>query len=111
MSTVASNQSGIPIAVWNIIFAIGFIGACIGGVIGGVQVWNSMHRWGLIAVAICFGLVGVLGLIRQWRFSATGEGKRIIFLVNFDFSSLPWTIPALVLAIGGIVLFFISPPF
>lgn len=111
MSTAASTQSGVPIAVWNIIFAVGFLAACIAGVIGGVEVWKSTHRWGLIAVAICFGLVGILGLIRQWRFSAIGEGKRIIFLVNFDFSSLPWTIPALLLTAGGIVMFFVSPPF
>lgn len=111
MSSASTTQSGIPMAVWNIVCAIGFMACCVGGVIGGIEVFNRTHRWGLIAVAVCFGLVGLIGIIRQAVFSARGERDEIIFYVNFNFSSLPWTLTALGLTVLGIVLFFVSPPF
>lgn len=111
MSTATSSQSGIPMAVWNVICAIGFMACSVGGVIAGINILNSTHRWGMLAVAICFGLVGVIGLIRQWVFSARGERDEIVFIVNFDLSSLPWTLAAIALVAAGVVMFFISPPF
>jgi bacteriorhodopsin len=111
MSTATSSTSGIPMAVWNIVCAIGFMACCVGGVITGVNVLHSTHRWGLLAVAVCFGLVGLIGIIRQCVFSARGERDEIIFYVNFTLSSLPWTLAALGLTVLGVVLFFVSPPF
>lgn len=112
MNTAASSsQSGIPMAVWNIICAIGFIGCCIGGVIYGVNLFNSSGRWGMIALAACIGLIGVLGIIRQAVFSAQARKDGIIFFVNFALDSLPWTLAVLGLLVGGVVCFFVSPPF
>jgi hypothetical protein len=112
MNTAASpTQAGIPMAVWNIICAVGFIGCSIGGVIYGVNLFNSTGRWGMIALAACVGLIGVLGIIRQAVFSAQARKDGIIFLVNFTLDSLPWTLAVLGLLIAGVVCFFVSPPF
>jgi hypothetical protein len=97
--------------VWNILCAIGFIVCCIAGVIYGVNLFSTTGRWGMIAVAACFGLVGVIGLIRQAVFSARALNDGVIFFVNFTLDGLPWTLASIGLAILGIVLFFVSPPF
>jgi len=101
----------MPIAIVNIICAIGFILCCIGGVIYGVSLFSTTGRWGMVALAACVGAVGVLGIIRQAVFSAQARQDGIVFLVNFALDSLPWTLAILVLFIGGVVCFFVSPPF
>lgn len=110
-SSTSTAPSGIPTAVWNVICAIGFIACSIGGVIYGVNVFTSTGRWGMIALAACVGVIGVLGIIRQVVFSAQARKDGIIFLVNFTLDSLPWTLAVLGLFVGGVVCFFISPPF
>lgn len=109
--TATNTQSGIPLAVWNIICAIGFIGCCIAGIIYGVDAFNTTGRWGMIALAACVGAIGVLGIIRQAVFSAQARKDGIIFFVNFTLDSLPWTLAVLGLFIAGVVCFFVSPPF
>jgi hypothetical protein len=97
--------------VLNIICAIGFIVCCIGGIIFGVNAFSNTGRWGMIALAACFGLIGVLGIIRQAVFSAQARRDGIVFFVNFTLDSLPWTLAVLGLFVAGVVCFFVSPPF
>jgi hypothetical protein len=110
MST-ATTQSGIPIAVWNIVCAIGFIGCCIGGIVAGAMRFSTTHHWGMIALAACVGAIGVIGIIRQAVFSAQALDDGIIFFANFSSNSWPWTLAVIGLFILGAVLFFVSPPF
>lgn len=98
-------------AVWNIICAIGFIGCCVGGIIYGANVASTTGQWGMIALAACIGVIGVLGIIRQAVFSAQARTDGIIFFANFALDSLPWTMAVIGLFIAGAVCFFISPPF
>lgn len=98
-------------AVWNIICAIGFIGCCIGGIIYGATVASATGHWGMIALAACVGLIGVIGIIRQAVFSAQARKDGIIFFANFELDSLPWTLAVIGLFIAGVVCFFVSPPF
>lgn len=111
MNTSANTQSGIPTVVLNIAFALGFIGCCIGGIIYGVEVFNTTGRWGMIALAACAGVIGALGIIRQVVFSAQARKDGIVFFANFTLDSLPWTLAVLGLFIAGAVCFFVSPPF
>ena len=97
--------------VWNIICAVGFLACCAGGIIYGVTVFNSTHKWGMIGLSACIGAIGVLGIIRQAVFSAQAREDGIIFFVNFALDSLPWTLAILGLLGLGITFFFISPPF
>lgn len=112
MNTAASSSSsGISVAAWNIICAIGFLACCVGGIIYGITVAKATGHWGMIGLAACIGAIGVIGIIRQAVFSAQALDDGIIFLVNFTMDSLPWTLAILGLLGLGIALFFISPPF
>ena len=112
MDTAAPpTQLGIPWPVWNIICAIGFILWCVGGVIYGVHLFNTIHRWGMIGLAACAGAIGVIGIIRQAVFSARARRDGIIFFADFALDSLPWTLAIIGLLIGGVACFFASPPF
>lgn len=97
--------------LWNILSAIGFIVCCIVGVIYGVHVFSQTGRWGMIVLAACVGLIGVIGIIRQAVFSTRARNDGVIFFANFTLDSLPWTLAIMGLFITGVVCFFISPPF
>jgi hypothetical protein len=94
----------------NWICAAGFIACSIGGIIEGANILSHAHRWGFIALAVAFGLAGIIGIIRNATFSARGQDDTIFFLADFTESTV-WTLLALVLVTVGIICFFVSPPF
>jgi hypothetical protein len=113
MSSTATSptQYGISMAAWNIICAIGFIACCVGGVIYGITVATATGHWGMIALAACMGVIGILGIIRHAVFDAEARDRGIVFFVSFTSDGWPWALASLALFILGVALFFVSPPF
>jgi hypothetical protein len=103
-TATASQTKSFPSPLVNFLLGLAFIGCCVGFTFQGVQVWNTTHKWGMIAGGIAFGLVGLIALIRQLTFLVKQEEDRIIFLANFDSKSIGWAIPAIILAVVGILL-------
>jgi TRAP-type C4-dicarboxylate transport system permease small subunit len=103
-TTTASTTTSFPSPVINLLLGLCFIGCCVGFTIQGYNVWTTTHKWGMMAGGIAFGLVGLIALIRQLVFFVRAEQDQLVFLVNFDSKSLPWSIPAIILAVVGIVL-------
>ncbi|HEX3132558.1 MAG TPA: hypothetical protein VHX44_03125 [Planctomycetota bacterium] len=107
-SSTASTTTSFPSPLANILLGLCFIGCSIGFTIQGHHAWTTTHKWGMMAGGIAFGLVGLIALIRQLVFFVRAEQDQVVFLVNFDFKSLPWAIPALILAVGGIILMIVA---
>jgi hypothetical protein len=90
-------------------FAGLFILCCIGGIVEGVTILNHSHKWGLLALAVCWGLVGVVGIIRNVTFTMSGQDDAIFILGDFS-NAAAWTWVIDILVAAGIVCFFISSP-
>jgi hypothetical protein len=90
-------------------FAILFLLACIGGIVEGANILHKSHKWGFLALAVCWALAGVIGIIRNVTFTMSGEDDAIFILADFS-NAGAWTWVIDVLVVVGMVCFFISSP-
>lgn len=90
-------------------FAILFVLACIGGIVEGVNILHHAHKWGLLVLAVCWELVGIVGIIRNATFTMSGQDDALFILADFS-NAAAWTGVILALVAIGMVCFFISSP-